>query len=227
MSDRRDCSLCGLEFSNETELRRHSNLVHGDYINTLINNLQSDLSKKPIDDETFQLLENNLDSNKLGNIQNLRRSKRIKKEINYLEKAEKFLKSEKIKGEKKEVRYEVITLDSDSEEIPEEELSPKVQIAPMTVVSSQNFRSKLSRRLSDTKRNNFKIRRSSHNRPLPNWYANDGPTCDQCVQVFQTKTDLERHFEDKHSFKCTRCVATIIFQTKSAYKLHNERNHLD
>ena len=46
VSKRRDCPLCGLQYSNESELRRHSSLVHGDYIKTLINNLQSDQSSE-------------------------------------------------------------------------------------------------------------------------------------------------------------------------------------
>ena len=246
LGERRDCSLCGLEYSNETELRRHSNLVHGEYIATLINNLQPNLpSEEPtesviISDETFQLLENNLINSRDSseNTPPLRRSKRMKKDINYfLEKAEKSNKSETKKVQKVAREYELITLDSDSDsETPErcyseEELSATVEITPMTEVSSQHFRSKLSRRLSETNR---KTRTSSHNLSLPNWHTlkneekfKGGAPCDQCRQVFSTKKDLERHVEDKHSLKCTRCVATIIFQTKSAYKVHNERNHQD
>ena len=241
IKDRRDCSLCGLEHRNETELRRHSSLVHGDYINTLINNLQSDLPlQKPIEsivinDETFRLLEKNLDSDRKINSEasaatspNLRRSKRIKKEINYFpdhqdhEKAEKTNKSEKIKGKKREKQYEMITLDSDSEE----ESSPTKEITPITVVSSQ------SRRISITNQKNCKTRKNSHNLSSPKWNKNEEKfpgcppsPCDQCTLVFPNKKDLEQHTEDKHSLKCTKCVATIIFQTKSAFKVHNERNH--
>ena len=252
------CKICERSFSARRSLRRHSNLVHGEYINTLINNLQSDPPSEKqtesliISDETFQLLEkspgsiNSKDS--AENIPPLRRSKRIKNEINYFldhqdpVKAEKSNKSKTKKVIEEESQYEVITLDSDSEETPEEnspehelryskeELSPTVEITPLTIGSSQHFRSTLSRRLSETKRKTCKRRNSSHNLSLPNWQTQKkegGPPCDQCSQVFPTRKDLERHVEDKHSFKCTRCVATIIFQTETAYKVHNERNHQD
>ena len=250
MKGRTDCSLCGLKFRKETQLRRHSSLVHGDYINTLIKNLQSDLpSKKPnksiiVNDEAFRLLENNLGSEtKITSkytpetTPNLRRSKRIKKEINYfpdhqdLQRAEKSNKSKKRKGKKRERQFEIITLDSDSEEtakedilIPaltcsEEELSTTIEITPMTPVSSQS------------KRMSFSNQKKCETSSLPKWRSQKTeefqslPACDHCAEVLPTKKDLERHVEDKHSFKCTKCVATIIFQTKSAFKVHNKRNH--
>ena len=48
----------------------------------------------------------------------------------------------------------------------------------------------------------------------------------KCKSKFSDETDLERHKEDVHLYKCTQCIGTIIFETKSVFEAHTQKYHV-
>ena len=48
----------------------------------------------------------------------------------------------------------------------------------------------------------------------------------KCKSKFSEEKDLERHKEDVHLYKCTQCIGTIIFETKSVFEAHTQKYHV-
>ena len=48
----------------------------------------------------------------------------------------------------------------------------------------------------------------------------------KCKSKFSSEKDLERHKEDVHLYKCTSCIGTIIFETKSVFEAHTQKYHV-
>ena len=51
--------------------------------------------------------------------------------------------------------------------------------------------------------------------------------CDfsKCKKTFKTKKECDLHREDVHLYKCTKCIGTIIFETKSVFQAHMKKYH--
>ena len=219
--ERTGCSLCGLEYQDETQLRRHINQRHGDYIRT-ISKLQSSLhqvtnnieKQQPliINDETFEILQKmeetkvekkeiKDDDNSVENHSTVRRSNRIRKPANYQEHSsgddQIIRKSTKKSKRKPERPIEVITLDSESD--TEESLEKSVRAAQEEDVTAVEVTPLVP------------VPRESSTSTHTTWGQGGG--------------GRDRHVELQQSLECNRCVATIIFQTETALTAHNLRRH--
>ena len=51
--------------------------------------------------------------------------------------------------------------------------------------------------------------------------------CDfgKCRRSFKTQKERDLHKEDVHLYKCTKCIGTIIFETKSVFQAHMKKYH--
>ena len=51
--------------------------------------------------------------------------------------------------------------------------------------------------------------------------------CDfgKCKTSFKTQKERDLHKEDVHLYKCTKCIGTIIFETKSVFQAHMKKYH--
>ena len=51
--------------------------------------------------------------------------------------------------------------------------------------------------------------------------------CDfgKCKTSFKTRKERDLHKEDVHLYKCTKCIGTIIFETKSVFQAHMKKYH--
>ena len=51
--------------------------------------------------------------------------------------------------------------------------------------------------------------------------------CDfgKCKQSFKTQKERDLHKEDIHLYKCTKCMGTIIFETKTVFQAHMKKYH--
>ena len=238
---RTDCSICGLEYHQEGRLRRHINSKHGDYIRSISQNsllLQEILNNSAdidhpqpilISDESFGMLkemvekeseeeEEVLNTKKSEEIHSQRRrSNRIRKPVNYDEQLQKDDRrktkfdqvSKKKSNRRKEEKIEVISIDCESEE---EFLKEKLLITDESsildeVLSLETTPVHPITPVSLKKEGRRKVK------------------CVQCGGLFPNKSSLDRHVEQVHSLTCTKCPATIIFQTEAAFVSHNLRNH--
>ena len=232
-----DCSICGLEYHQESRLRRHINSKHGDYIRSISQNsllLQevldnySDIDQPQhilISDENFEMLkeivekeseeERALNTEKSGEIYSQRRrSNRIRKPVNYDEqlqkddrKKTKFHQVSKKKPERrKEEKIEVISLDCESEE---EFFNEKLFITDQSSIVDEVLR----------------VETTPLHPVTPVSLEKESGRKVKYGGLFPSKSSLDRHVEQVHSLTCTKCPATIIFQTEAAFISHNLRNH--